>query len=40
MEEEITSTRKGKKIVVVRHREVTRLLAKGSTLTAGYYKKK
>ena len=39
MEEEITSTRKGKKIVVVRHREVTRLLAKGSTLTAGYYKK-
>ena len=36
MEEDITNIRKGKKIVVVRHREVTKHLAKGSTLTAGY----
>ena len=36
MEEEIISTRKGKKTEVVRHREVTKHLAKGSTPTAGY----
>ena len=40
MEEDITNIRKGKKIVVVRHREVTKHLAKGSTLTAGYYTNK
>ena len=38
MEEEISSTTmKGKKIVVVRHREFTKHLAKGSTLPAGNY---